>query len=437
MKKKPFRIGIVGFGTVGRGTAQILLLERERMARQAGVDIELARIADVRTDLGDTLGLGPGVFTTDFRAIINDPSIDVVVELVGGTTIAASVITETLKAGKHAVTANKALLAEQGNLLFAMAREQERMIGFEAAVCGGIPVIRSLREGLAGNTIQSLFGIVNGTANFILSKMRFEKLTFKAALKEAQRLGVAEADPTFDIKGIDSAHKISILASLAFGQFYRYQDFHIEGITAISDLDITYAEEMGYVIKLLGVAIMTPSGRPFISIAPTLIPADEILAAVNYEYNGVFIKGNFVGHTLYTGKGAGGLPTGSAVVSDIVHIARYGACEKDYLLMYPDGVHGSVVSIDEIEAEYYIRLTAFDKPGVMAKISGVLGAHGISIATLMQKESTVKGDEIIVIKTHASLSRNDRSALDEVNRLDVTVEKAVKLRIINDLYKQQ
>jgi len=305
MKMKKISVGIIGMGIVGSGTAKILLKERERISKQYNVDIEVAAIADVRDGLAAQYSLPESLFVKDYKELIKRKDIDIIVELVGGTTIASEMVKAALKAGKHVVTANKALLADQGDELFKLAADNGCVIGFEASVCGGIPVIRALKEGLAANNIISLFGILNGTANFILTKMRFENRSFSDALKEAQRLGFAEADPTYDIEGIDAANKLAILASLAFGRFYHWKDVHVEGITQITDLDIAYAREMGFVIKLLGVARLTAQGIPALSVAPTLIPEDEIIAEVNHEYNGVFIEGDSVGHTLYTGKGAG------------------------------------------------------------------------------------------------------------------------------------
>ena len=432
---KKISVGIIGMGIVGSGTAKILLKERERISKQYNVDIEVAAIADVRDGLAAQYSLPESLFVKDYKELIKRKDIDIIVELVGGTTIASEMVKAALKAGKHVVTANKALLADQGDELFKLAADNGCVIGFEASVCGGIPVIRALKEGLAANNIISLFGILNGTANFILTKMRFENRSFSDALKEAQRLGFAEADPTYDIEGIDAANKLAILASLAFGRFYHWKDVHVEGITQITDLDIAYAREMGFVIKLLGVARLTAQGIPALSVAPTLIPEDEIIAEVNHEYNGVFIEGDSVGHTLYTGKGAGSLPTGSAVVSDIVHIASYGEMEKDHYKMYHVGGRGKVLPIDEHEAEYYLRLTVVDKPGVMAKISGALGDKSISIAMLMQKQVTTDG-ALVVIRTHRTSYKQIRSAVESISQLDIIRTPVVKFRIIRDLYHE-
>jgi len=266
--------------------------------------------------------------------------------------------------------------------------------------------------------------------------MRFENRSFTDALKEAQRLGFAEADPTYDVEGIDAANKLAILASLAFGRFYHWKDVYVEGITQITDLDIAYARKMGFVIKLLGVARQTAKGVPALSVAPTLIPEDEIIAEVNHEYNGVFIEGDSVGHTLYTGKGAGSLPTGSAVVSDIVHIASYGELEKNHYSMYPFGGRGAVLPIEEHEAEYYLRLTVVDKPGVMAKISGALGDRSISIAMLMQKQATHDGSAVVVIRTHKTSYKQIRAAIEAISVLDIIRTPVVKFRIIRDLYHE-
>jgi homoserine dehydrogenase len=433
---KKLSVGVVGMGIVGSGTVSILIKERERFIQQFGVDIELVAIADVRDGLAEKYSLPSALFTKDYRNLLLNKDINVIVELVGGTTVAADIVKGALKAGKHVVTANKALLADQGDELFKLAEENGCVIGFEASVCGGIPVIRALKEGLSANNIISLFGILNGTANFILTKMRFENKSFAEALKEAQRLGFAEADPTYDVEGLDAANKLAILASLAFGQFYHWKDVYVEGITQITDLDISYAREMGFVIKLLGVARKTASGIPALSVAPTLIPEDEIIAEVNHEYNGVFIEGDSVGHTLYTGKGAGSLPTGSAVVSDIVHIASYGSLEKDHYKMYYRGGRGKVLPVDQHLAEYYLRLTVVDAPGVMAKISGELGSRSISIAMLMQKQSTSDGNAVVVIRTHRTTYKQITDAVDSISALDIIKTPVVKFRIIRDLYHE-
>jgi homoserine dehydrogenase len=427
-------IGIVGLGTVGLGTAKILLKERERLKKQTGVDCELVQVADIRDDLQKVLPTLPeSVFIKDFRLMVQNPAVDVVVELIGGTTAAKEVILAALRAKKHVVTANKALLAQAGDEVFAAAKESGRVVAFEAAVCGGIPVIRALKEGLPANRIQSIYGILNGTANFILTKMRFEHRDFASALKEAQRRGFAEQDPSYDVEGVDSVHKLSILASLGFGKFYSCKDVHVEGITHLTELDIQYADDMGFCIKLLALARMTDKNAPYLSVAPTLIPKNTILAGVNHEYNGVVIQGDSTGHVLFTGKGAGGAPTGSAVVSDILHIAQYGELEKDHCTLSRENERGEALSIDQFETEFYVRLKALDRPGVMSKVSGVFGAENISIAGLVQKENTKEGNAVIVIRTHKTLFQNVRKALEQVNALDIVTEKAVPIRIFSQI----
>lgn len=434
MNPRKIGIGLVGLGTVGLGTAKILLKERERLKKQTGVDFELLQVADIRDGLDKALpGLPGTAFVKDYNLLIQNPEIDIIVELIGGTTIAKEVVLKALNAKKHVVTANKALLGEKGDEIFAAARNNGVVIAFEASVCGGIPVIRALKEGLAANRIQSIYGILNGTANFILTKMRLENRDFASALKEAQRKGFAEADPTYDVEGIDSAHKLAILATLAFGKFFPKRAVHVEGITQISDLDIKYADEMGFCIKLLALARMTEKGVPYLSVAPTLIPKNTILSNVNHEYNGVVIQGDSTGHVLFTGKGAGGAPTGSAVVSDILHIGQYGALEKDHCNPVLDTRCGEALQNGTFETEYYIRLKANDRPGVMAKISGVLGSENISIAGLMQKENTKEGDAIIVIRTHKTSYSAIEKALSQVNALDIITGKAAPLRILSQI----
>ncbi|MFH0921180.1 MAG: homoserine dehydrogenase [Fibrobacterota bacterium] len=433
MEAKPVRIGVVGYGTVGGGTVRLLLSERDRIRAATGVDLQLVRVADTLKDPHPDIALPPGALVHDFRAVIDDPAVDIVIELVGGTGVAYQVIAGALKNKKHVVTANKALLAEKGAELFPLARENGCVLAFEAAVCGAIPVIRAIKEGLSGSRILSLHGILNGTANFILTKMRFEKKDFATALKQAQALGFAEADPTFDVEGIDSAHKLALLASLCFGRHYDWRGFQVCGITRITDLDIQYAAEMGCVIKLLALARLTENGLPFISVAPALIPVDSILAEVNHEFNGILIETEAAGPMLFTGRGAGALPTGSAVLSDLVHLAAYGSLERDAFRMYPEGPDGPMVAADDFVAEHYIRLSAADRPGVMAKISGALGEHGVSIAMLLQKQAAEDGSAVIVIKTHRIRTRNLDDALKVVDALDIVTGPSLKIRILNQL----
>jgi homoserine dehydrogenase len=434
MSAQRIGIGIVGLGNIGLPTAKILLKERERLKKQTGIDCELVQIADIRDDLPKLLPAFPeSAFVRDYHLLIKNPAVDVVVELVGGIKVAKEVILKALKNKKHVVTANKALLSEKGDEIFAAAKEAGGVIGFEGAVCGGIPVIRALKEGLLANRIQSIYGILNGTANFILTKMRVEKRDFASALKEAQRKGFAEQDPSFDVEGIDSAHKISILASLAFGKFFSCHDVHVEGITGVSDLDILYADDMGFCIKLLALAHMTDKGLPYLSVAPTLIPKNTILAGVNHEYNGVVIQGDSTGHVLFTGKGAGGAPTGSAIVSDIVHIGTYGTLEKDHCDLTRDNGRGEVLPIEGFESEFYVRLKAQDRPGVMSKVSGMFGSENISIAGLVQKENTRDGNAVVVLRTHKTQFRRVREALRQVNALDIITEKASPIRIFSQI----
>jgi homoserine dehydrogenase len=427
-------IGIVGLGNVGLGTAKILLKERERLKRQTGIDCELVQVADILDDLQKLLpALPESAFVKDYNLLIKNPAVDIVVELIGGTKVAKEVILKALKNKKHVVTANKALLSEKGDEIFAAARENGCVVGFEGAVCGGIPVIRALREGLIANRIQSIYGILNGTANFILTKMRLEKRDFASALKEAQRKGFAEQDPSYDVEGTDSAHKISILASLAFGKFFSCKDVHVDGITRITDLDILYADDMGFCIKLLALARMTEKGAPYLSVAPTLIPKNTILSGVNHEYNGVVIQGDSTGHVLFTGKGAGGAPTGSAVLSDLIHIAMYGTLEKNHCDVMQGDKRGEVLPIEGFESEFYVRLKAQDRPGVMSKVAGAFGDENISIAGLMQKENTKDGDAVVVIRTHKTQFRCISEALRRINALDIITEKASPIRIFSQI----
>jgi homoserine dehydrogenase len=375
------------------------------------------------------------MLTTNIEDILKDPEIQIVVELIGGLKAAKTVIRSALENGKHVVTANKALLAHDGNELFALAREKGLSLSFEASVGGGIPIIKSLREGLAGNRITTIFGILNGTANYILTRMTDNGLSFAEALKEAQELGYAEADPTLDVEGIDTAHKLAIASAIAFGTPIQFERVHIEGISGIDPLDIQYAEEFGYRLKLLAIA-RNEDGRLEMRVHPTLIAQNHVLAGVKGAYNAVHIEGNAVGDVMLYGMGAGMMPTGSAVVGDLMDVARDildGTPGRIPALAFlPDRVQNiEIKPVADVSTSYYFRFLAMDKPGVLSNISGVLGRHGISIAAVIQKGRHTDSVPIVMV-THEALEKSVREALDEIDRLDFVLAPTTLIRIEND-----
>lgn len=420
---KQFKVGIIGFGTVGTGTAKIILSQRELIKKRTGIDIILKKVADKDIKRPRQISLPEGVLIPDAWEIINDPEIDVVVELVGGIHPAKDFIIEALKKGKHVVTANKALLAEEGNEIFSIAKEKGLQIGFEASVGGGIPVIKVMREGLVANKMLAIYGIINGTTNFILTKMTNEGIDFQDALRQAQELGYAEADPTLDIEGIDSAHKITILASLAYGIPLSFKKTYCEGITKITAQDIAFAREFGYKIKLLAITKIL-DGEIELRVHPTMIPEDYLIAKVDGVFNAIYVEGDSVGATLYYGRGAGSMPTGSAVVADIVDIAKgANSLPLDFSEKY------SIKPIEEIESMYYFRFTALDRPGVLSKISGVFGQHNISIASVIQKGRSKAGAVPLVILTHRAKEKDVLEALEKIDKLPVVAAKSVFIRV--------
>ncbi len=420
---KEVRVGIIGFGTVGTGTAKILLSQRDNIKNRTGIDVVLKKVADKDIQRKRDVELPEGVLTADAWEVINDPEIDIIVELVGGITVAKEFITEALKRGKHVVTANKALLAEEGNEIFVLARQKGLQLGFEASVGGGIPIIKVMREGLVANKMLAIYGIINGTTNYILTKMTYEGIDFQDALREAQQLGYAEADPTLDIEGIDSAHKITILASLAYGIPLSFNRVYCEGITKITAQDIAFAKEFGYKIKLLAITKIL-DGEIEIRVHPTMIPEDYLIAKVDGVFNAIYIDGDSVGATLYYGRGAGSLPTGSAVVADIVDIAK-GANQMPLDFSSPF----KIKPIEEIESMYYFRFTALDRPGVLSKISGVFGEHNISIASVIQKGRSKAGAVPLVILTHKAREKDVLQAVEKIDQLPVVAAKSVFIRV--------
>jgi homoserine dehydrogenase len=417
---KDVRIGLLGLGTVGAGVAKLWQSRRALLEERAGCRLTLAAVADMDlTRPREGLDLASLPLTSDVDRVLGDPGIQVVVELIGGLEPARSFILRALSAGKHVVTANKALLAHHGAELYDEARRRRVTLGFEAAVAGGIPLIRAVKEGLVANRIQSVFGIVNGTSNYILSKMTDEGLDFSLVLKEAQAHGYAEADPTFDIEGLDSAHKLQILVTLAFRTFVELKDIHTEGITRVTAQDIAYARELGYRVKLLAIAKAAEGGVE-VRVHPTMIPAGSPLAAVSGVFNAVFINGDAVGDLMFYGRGAGQLPTASAVWSDIVEIARNIAHDVPALgLELPSAGPGALPlrAMDTIRCGYYLRVMAQDRPGVLSRVAGILGDNDISIASVLQKERAAAEAVPVVMMTHEARERDMRRALAAIDRL--------------------
>lgn len=424
---------MIGFGNVGSGVVRLLTEYKERFLRRLGAPLVLKKVADLDLHRPRPVAVAPGLLTSQNQEILDDPEIDVIVELIGGITDAYDLVMAALDRGKHVVTANKALLAVHGNEIFQKAQAAGVEIGFEASVCGGIPIILTLRQGLAANAIQELFGILNGTSNFILSKMSSSGETFQAALKEAQEKGFAEADPTLDVEGIDAAHKLAILMALAYGAQIDFDAIHVEGITRLEPIDIQFAQEFGYRIKLL--AITHDDGqRVEARVHPTMLPQDHIMASVLGVNNAVYITGDAVGSILLYGPGAGMMPTASAVGADLIDLAyniNYGIKSR----VPPLGVNNAeqsrrlVKPLAEIVTNYYLRFAAQDRPGVLSKISGILAHYDISIAAVIQKGREIRHAVPIVMITHEAKEANVQKALAEIHRLDMIAEETILIRI--------
>ncbi|MPW18424.1 homoserine dehydrogenase [Paraburkholderia sp. CNPSo 3157] len=438
---EPIKVGLLGFGTVGSGTFTVLRRNQEEINRRAGRGIEIARIA-VRNPAKATAALGSEAgtvaITDDFGSVVDDPSIAIVAEMIGGTGIARDLVLRAIRNGKHVVTANKALLAVHGTEIFEAARANGVMVAFEAAVAGGIPIIKALREGLTANRIQYIAGIINGTTNYILSEMRDRGLDFATALKAAQELGYAEADPTFDIEGVDAAHKATIMSAIAFGVPVQFDKAYVEGISKLAAIDIRYAEELGYRIKLLGITRRSDKGIE-LRVHPTLIPGKRLLANVEGAMNAVVVRGDAVGTTLYYGKGAGAEPTASAVVADLVDVTRLHTADPEHrvphLAFQPDRLSSTpILPIDEVTSGYYLRLRVADVTGVLADITRILADTGISIDALLQKESeqvdvSKKGETDIILITHETVEKNVNAAIANIEALKTVVSKVTKLRM--------
>lgn len=427
---KKINIGIIGFGTVGAGVVKILRERRKILSDKIGSEINIKKICDKDIVSKRNVSVDKTFLTTDPKDILNDPQIDIVVELIGGVHPAKEFITEALKKGKNIVTANKALLSQDGKELFTLARESSKSIYFEASVGGGIPIIKSLREGLVANKFNSVFGIVNGTSNYILSSMSRDNCTFADALRQAKAKGFAEKDPTLDIEGIDSAHKLILLTYLCFGKMVSLNDIFIEGISRVSLADINYAKELGFTIKLLAIAKREADSLE-VRVHPTLVPDTHLLASVNGVFNAIHVSSDLAGELLFYGPGAGQLSAASAVVSDLVDLTQdiKAGMFRPTLNIIEDMAIKKLRKIDEFESRYYIRFMALDKPGVLARISGVLAKFGISIASVTQKERRKAHSVPLVMIIHEAKEKNLRAALGIIDKLNLIQEGSVAIRI--------
>ena len=430
---KPINVGLLGLGTVGGGTLTVLRRNAEEITRRAGREIRVLRAAVRNIDKAKALA-GDLPLTTNPFDVVDDPDIDIVVELIGGLEPARELVMRAIANGKHVVTANKHLVAKFGNEIFAAAQAKGVMVAFEAAVAGGIPIIKALREGLTANRIEWLAGIINGTSNFILTEMRDKGAAFDDVLKEAQRLGYAEADPTFDIEGIDAAHKLTILSAIAFGIPMQFDRAYTEGISKLTREDVKYAEELGYRIKLLGIARRADNGIE-LRVHPTLIPERRLIANVDGAMNAVLVKGDAVGPTLYYGAGAGAEPTASAVVADLVDVTRLHTADPHHrvphLAFQPDQLADTpILPMDEVRTAYYLRLRAFDRPGVLADITRILADSSISIDAMVQKEPAEGEEQVnIILLTHVTVEKNVNAAIAKIEALDTVAGKVMRIRL--------
>lgn len=430
----PINVGLLGIGTVGGGTYTVLKRNQEEIVRRVGRNIVIRIIADRDIEKARRLADRDTTVTTDAFEVVSRPDIDIVIELIGGQTIAKELILQAIAHGKHVITANKALLASHGSEIFAAAQQKGVIVAFEAAVAGGIPIIKALREGLAANRIEWIAGIINGTSNFILSEMREKGLAFNTVLALAQKLGYAEADPTYDIEGIDAAHKITIMAAIAFGIPVSFDKVYIEGITQLSNDDIRYAEELGYRIKLLGITKRVAKGIE-LRVHPTLIPIKRLIANVEGVMNAIVVKGDAVGPTLYYGAGAGAEPTASSVIADLVDVARLLTADPEhrvpYLAFLPELLSNiPIVPMEEVETAYYLRLQVMDQPGVLADITRILADSDISINAMVQKEHAEEEDKVnIIMLTHTTIEKNIMAALDKIEKLPTMAGKIVRIRL--------
>jgi len=433
---RPIHVGLIGFGNIGTGVVRLLQTNAEILEKRLGTRLILKKIVDVDISSQRIVSVDPQLLSTDVNSILNDAEIDIVIELVGGYDPALRFITEALNKGKHVVTANKALLATFGNDLFQLADKQQRNICFEASVGGTIPIIKTIREGLVANHIKSILGIMNGTSNYILTKMTDDKEDFETVLKEAQRLGFAEADPTFDVEGVDAAHKLTLVLTLAYGKRVTLNELHREGISSISQQDVEFAGELGYRIKLLAIARQHEEMIEA-RIHPTMVPFHHLLANVNGNYNAFHIIGDASDSVFLSGQGAGMMPTASAVISDVIDISRdilKGVSWRVPARSFQEAAIQDInlMPIEDLMTHYYFRFSALDRPGVLSKIAGILAEGNISIATVIQK-GRKKGQAVpIVMITHKSKEKNVRKALEQIDRLDIVQGQTVLIRIEDD-----
>jgi len=426
-------LGILGLGTVGCGVVKLIQEHADLLNKKIGAPLCIKKIADIDLKTPRGLSLDRAILTTDSNEVVDDPEIQIVAELIGGVDAARDLSLKALRKGKHLVTANKALLARHGQEIYQAAARNQVDLGFEASVGGGIPILRALREGLVANRIQLLMGIINGTANYILTQMSEEGRDFASALAEAQRKGYAEADPTFDVEGFDAAHKLQILSSLAYGGYIDFDRIYVEGISSISPLDIKYAGEFGYKIKLLAIT-KESNGKQEVRVHPTLIPQHYLLASVGGVFNAVYIQGDAVGPLLFYGQGAGQMPTASAVVSDIVEIAQDILSQRpshsnSLPLRRAEEVGIQVLDISEARCRYYLRVSALDQPGVLSQVSGILGDHHISISSVIQKERHEELSVPVVMMTHEAKEGDMREALQAIDQLDVVTGSTICIRV--------
>ncbi|MCX7891930.1 MAG: homoserine dehydrogenase [Burkholderiales bacterium] len=431
---RPINVGLLGIGTVGGGTWTVLNRNREEIQRRAGREIRIAMVADQDVAKAERITGGAATVVADAREVVGHPDIDIVVELIGGYGIAKELVLAAIASGKHVVTANKALLALHGNEIFAAARDRDVMVAFEAAVGGGIPIIKAVREGLTANRIEWIAGIINGTSNFILSEMRAKGLAFATVLKEAQARGYAEADPTFDIEGIDAAHKLTILSALAFGIPMQFEKAYTEGIAKLTQEDIRYAEQLGYRIKLLGITKRTPAGIE-LRVHPTLIPMRRLIANVEGVMNAILVKGDAVGATMYYGAGAGAEPTASAVVADLVDVTRLLTADPEHrvphLAFQPDRLAATpVLPMGEVVTSCYLRMRVLDRPGVLADITRVLADRSISIEAMIQREPSEGEEQVdLIMLTHEAREKDVDAAIAAIEKLPVVTAKVTRIRM--------
>ena len=431
---KPMNVGLLGIGTVGGGTWSVLARNREEIQRRAGREIRIAMVGDKDVEKAKRLTAGQARVVADGNAVVTDPDIDIVVELIGGYTVAKELVLKAIANGKHVVTANKAMLAVHGNEIFAAAQGKGVIVAFEAAVAGGVPIIKALREGLSANRIEWIAGIINGTSNFILSEMREKGLAFAEVLKEAQARGYAEADPTFDIEGIDAAHKLTILSAIAFGIPMQFDKAYTEGISKLTREDIRYAESLGYRIKLLGITKLTAQGIE-LRVHPTLIPARRLIANVEGVMNAILVKGDAVGPTMYYGAGAGAEPTASAVVADLVDVTRLHTADPEHrvphLAFQPDRLAATrILPMEEVTTSYYLRMRVADRPGVLADITRILADRTISIDAMIQREPGEGEEQVdIIMLTHETQERNLNAAIKAIEALPVVAGQVTRIRL--------